>query len=227
MNNLANDLRFVEFGHKYFIKPEEDKEFEFEIPCVSNIITLISKLTYQGINDSTLMNKAVKGSKVHKAIERLNKTNGLVSILNSDDPATISFFESYKKFYTDFDFKNKYKVIANELKLYHKEKLVAGTIDCLAQDLNTGEIILIDYKCTVNLNQHLVSLQLRWYVEILKGYGYNIKNVRVLKLELDNKYKFIDLTELVFKNHTWEVCQWLEGLYKYALKNKLIKEEKD
>lgn len=205
----ASELNFFEKGHRYEIGGAR-------IPCVSNIIEIISKITYLEINKSTLNMAAKRGTSIHKSIERFNKS-GVIIV----DEKYINHFDQYIKFYNETNFQDNFEIIKNEYKLYHKTKLIAGTIDCLAINKQTGRLALIDYKCTANLNTHLVSLQLRFYYEILLSWGIKVEEVYELNLKKDS-YKFIPLTDLVLSSYTQTICVSLENVYTHLMKNGLL-----
>lgn len=138
-------IEFIEETHTYYVDG-------YKVPCVSDILHIIFPNKYKGISEEVLSNKAEYGSKVHKAIEHLEKGYRMPK-LNIYQELSL---EQYKKIKE----KNNIEVISQEKQVQYKG-LYAGTYDMEANI--KGLHSLVDIKTTAELDKEYLSWQLSFY----------------------------------------------------------------
>lgn len=172
-------LEFKEETHEYFKNGKK-------IPCVSEIISFISQKVYQDIEEETLDRASVKGLKVHRAIEDLEKYGDYSLELEYED-----YMLSYKKFKK-----------LEDVKILKQEQVLAtdefgGTYDIYAK-LN-GKLVLIDIKTTSKIHNILLKLQLAGYDELCEFNNIPVEEHYVLQLTKNNyKLKKIKINKEIF-----------------------------
>lgn len=154
-------LEFIEEGHIYLYNG-------VILPSASEIMEPVSKLKYDGIPRKILEVAAIRGTAVHKAVE--DYENGLEPIL---DDETKYYFDSYKTF------KNKGRMLVLESEQKLCNGTYAGTIDMVGEV--DGKPAIIDLKCTAEINEKLLAVQLALYC-MLKGKEEYKDNLYVLHL---------------------------------------------
>ena len=148
-------IDFIEDGHIYL----KDRIIT---PSVSEILHFIFPNKYKGIPESILEKKAEYGSKVHKAIEILEKTGEIIELSTYQELS----IEQYLKL------KEKYNI-----EVIEQEKIVSykydycGRFDMIAKINNTN--CLCDIKTTAELDREYLSWQLSFY-ELAYEYIYRI-----------------------------------------------------
>lgn len=147
------------------------------VPSVSTIIKPLSDSKYSGIRDRTLEKAARKGTSVHNAIENWIKYG--IEDIPSDH---IGYFDGFMRW---FD-KAKPEIVGSEIRLYHKIKMYAGTIDNLSYI--DGLLTLIDYKTTATISDMLCGVQLEAYAHMLDCFGIKVQRKQILHLKKDGKF---------------------------------------
>lgn len=138
-------VEFIEDGHLYLISG-------ILVPSVSEILNFIFPDKYSNVPRQILNSKAEYGSRVHEAIECLEKGNKLPQ-LNYLQEASISQYKTLKS-------KNKIVVIEQE-KMVNYGSHYCGRFDMIA-NVN-GAYSLCDIKTTANLDKESLSWQLSFY----------------------------------------------------------------
>ena len=158
------------------------------VPCVSDIIKPISNSVYGELNISQLAPAQEKGTMVHLAVELYDNV-GVETIPEEYQ----NYFEAYKKFVEDN--KHKYKLIENEYIIYCKGLNYCGTADKILEDIETGEIILVDCKTSLKIEYAPLQVQLAGYKFGLESLGVAIGKQKVLHLKSDKTYVFEDVEQ--------------------------------
>ena len=151
------------------------------IPSVSEILNkYLFKDKYKYVPESILKAKAEYGSKVHEAIEYLEKNNKMLEGLNIHQELSV---EQYLKI------KEKYnlQVLKQEEMVCYKG-IYAGRFDMLA-NVN-GKECLIDIKTTAELDLEYLSWQLSLY-EL--AYGKKLEKLYALWLPKKGLGKLIEI----------------------------------
>ena len=146
-------VEFIEDGHIYLVDG-------VITPSVSEILNFIFPNKYSDVPKQILNSKAEYGSRVHEAIERLEKGETLPQ-LNYLQEASL---EQWKKLRSE----NKIEVIEQE-KMVNYENHYCGRFDMIA-NVN-GAYSLCDIKTTVKLDKESLSWQLSYY-----ALAHNFKN---------------------------------------------------
>lgn len=138
-------IEFIEESHTYLIDG-------VIIPSVSEILNFIFPDKYSNIPKQILNTKANYGSKVHEAIECLEKNEELPK-LNYLQEISI---DQYRKL------KDKYKIeVLEQEKMVSYKNYYCGRFDMIAE-IN-GTYSLCDIKTTAKLDKESLSWQLSYY----------------------------------------------------------------
>lgn len=170
--SVLKPIKFVENNHVYKLK-------NTQIMSVTQIMSPLNSKIYDGINNEVMKNAASRGTNVHYACEMYDSYN--VSECKNEN---INYFNAYKQFKTDYNV----QTIKNEIKLFHKTLLFAGTIDLIS--IVNGKVTLIDIKTTAVLHNKLVAVQLAGYLDALRSYDLDVEQVAVLQLKNDGTYNY-------------------------------------
>ena len=193
-----NELDFREEGHIYRLNG-------VIIPSVTTIIEPVSNATYGRIDSFVLAKAASKGTAVHKAIEEYNE----FGFVDAEDEYS-GYTDAYIKWHESVN----PKVLASEIKVYHKLMRYAGTVDMIAE-IN-GEVWLIDHKTSYKAIDKNYRLQLEAYCQALSTHGVIINRKAVLHLHNDGKYNVI---EYPLKDaEAWRVFGACKSIYDYNSK---------
>lgn len=138
-------VEFIEDGHLYLISG-------ILVPSVSDILNFIFPNKYSNVPRQILNSKAEYGSRVHEAIEHLEKGETLPQ-LNYLQEASL---EQWKKLKSE----NKIEVIEQE-KMVNYGSHYCGRFDMIA-NVN-GAYSLCDIKTTAKLDKESLSWQLSFY----------------------------------------------------------------
>lgn len=131
------------------------------VPSVSEILRFIFPDKYKNVPSKVLNKKADYGSKVHKAIEILEKTGELIELNTYQELA----IEQYLKL------KRKYEIsVFEQEQIVSYEYLYCGTFDMVAMVFE--DYSLCDIKTTAELDIEYLSWQLSFY-ELAKGEEYD------------------------------------------------------
>ena len=149
-------IEFIEKGHIYLIDG-------VIVPSVSEILHFIFPNKYDGIDEEILNKKAEYGSKIHEAIECIEKDK----ILPELDFIQEFSINQYKR----LEEKCNIKVIAQEQIVHFKDKY-CGRFDMTAKV--NGFYSLCDIKTTATLDKEYLSWQLSFYeLAFTSMYGIN------------------------------------------------------
>ena len=168
-------VEFIENGHIYLVDG-------VVVPSVSEILHFIFPNKYSNIPENILNAKAEYGSKVHEAIECLEK-NGELPKLNYLQELSI---DQYRKL------KDKYKIeVLEQEKMVHYKNYYCGRFDIIAE-IN-GTYSLCDIKTTAKLDKESLSWQLSYYALAYDEEHYEDKFEKFYAIWLPKK----DLGDLV------------------------------
>lgn len=141
--DTAKVLTFDDRRHIYRLKG-------IELPSVTQVMKPLSDETYRSVEPRVLNRAADKGTAVHNAIE-----NYISFGIEDIDPEFSGYFTAFLRWYREFNV----KPIASEYRLYHKFMGYAGTADLIC-DIG-GQLHLVDYKTTQQIEEMLVKVQLK------------------------------------------------------------------
>lgn len=142
---MEDSIEFVEDGHLYLISG-------ILVPSVSEILNFIFPDKYSNVPKQILNSKAEYGSRVHEAIEHLEKGEDLPQ-LNYLQEASLMQWKRLKS-------ENKIEVIEQE-KMVNYGNRYCGRFDMIA-NVN-GAYSLCDIKTTAKLDLESLSWQLSFY----------------------------------------------------------------
>lgn len=143
-------LEFLEAEHLYLLDG-------VIIPSVSEILHFVFPDKYKGVPAEVLSKKAEYGTKVHEAIEVLEKTGEVIEL----DYIQKASLEQYLKLKEKYDI----EVIEQE-EMIHFEDKYAGRFDMIAYV--KGDYSLCDIKTTAELDYEYLSWQLSLYAYAYK-----------------------------------------------------------
>lgn len=138
-------IEFIEDGHIYL-------KDGIIVPSVSEILHFIFPDKYTGIPDWILERKAKYGSKVHEAIEILEKTGEVIELNIYQEIAIEQYIKLREK--------NGIEVLEQESMISYKYDF-CGRFDMIAKIGN--DICLCDIKTTAELDKEYLSWQLSFY----------------------------------------------------------------
>lgn len=166
-------VTFDELNHIYYVDG-------IKVPSVSQICKMANPNMYRGVDNSILQNAAIKGSKLHKAIENYELTG---TIDHSSE--LLNYIMLKKKFNIVKEHSEKIILIKLEDKV-----VCAGRFDL--QGYFDGEKALIDFKRTRDIHTDYVKLQLNLYAYGLKqSYGEIVEKLIMIRLR-DLEYNVIE-----------------------------------
>ena len=168
-----DDLVFYEKGHIYMLDGER-------IPCVSDLCRFIHKEIYKDAPLWQLEVAADRGTAVHLATERLDKT-GTAEISEEYAP----YLRAYAAFLREHEVE--WELI--EHSDYHPAHGYAGTID--RYGTVDGIQTLADLKTTYTVYKPLCSASLNLYRLMLEARSKDVQQLAILHLKKDGTYKFI------------------------------------
>lgn len=171
-------LLFYDAEHQYEVDGEK-------LPSVSEILRFMSREIYGDINQYTLDNAANRGSDVHKATELLDKY-GEAEIDEEYAPYLQAYHSFLKEHHVSWD--------DIERRMYHPQKMYAGTIDRFgAVD---GESALVDIKTTSTIKKPIVKAQLNGYEDMRIANGFApAQRLYCLQLKKDGKYTLLEVSK--------------------------------
>ena len=169
-------LTFDPILHEYRI----DGRF---IPSVTYILKSVNMTTnYAAVDPLVLQRAAERGTAVHKAIEYLN---GPGLDWGSLHPDLIPYVQAYQKFTANHVFDYLY----GEKILYSEQWDYAGTPDLIGYI--DGVLTLLDIKCTYELDEPGVEVQLAGYEQLWNENRYNhaqVNQIAALHLRRDGTF---------------------------------------
>lgn len=170
-------LVFFDDSHTYEIDGEP-------VPSVSQLTRFISRELYSDIGQFQLDRAGERGSKVHKALEVLDKY-GQAEIDADNEP----YIRAYLQFRKDHPSAWKYI----ERPLCAPDKAYAGTLD--RYGTVDGKAAILDFKttCTIDpAHRKLYTAQQNLYRRALPQ-GCPVEALLILQLKKDGTYKIYDL----------------------------------
>lgn len=171
-----SQLQFEEERHRYTLRG-------MVLPSVTQIMTPMSLMLYQGIPQETLASAADRGTRVHEQVSNYV----LYGIEEADEDtrpymqAFLAFMEAYHPTW-----------IGSEYRTYHKTLRYAGTLDLVGYiqpDDGTG-VDVVDIKCTAVYHSVMLATQLGGYSEALKSHGIPVRKRYGLQLQKNGCYRF-------------------------------------
>lgn len=156
LNNVFNDIKFIEDNHTYLYKPKNilfpsvsSKYKKFEIPFDESIAKFVAKS--RGITEQEVLKEwkdngnksAIFGTETHKFAEYYGNGKKIEPI-NDSELGVIEFFNDHPN----------YIVIAQELVVFNKYYKYAGTIDLILYDIERNIFILADWKTNKDLHKN-------------------------------------------------------------------------
>ena len=169
------ELEFDERKHIYTVNG-------FFVPSVTTIMRPLSEEVYGGIDEEVLNRAAARGTAVHNAIENYIKF-GIEDI----SPEHEGYFKGFLKWVKEHDV----KPYGNEIRLYHKSLMYAGTADMTASV--DGFDTLIDFKTSASVQTMLCGVQLEAYDRAIQSHtgGKVFERKAIVHLKRDETYKMI------------------------------------
>lgn len=168
-------VEFIEEGHIYL-------KDGIIIPSVSEILRYIFPNKYDGIPKCVLDKKAEYGTKVHYAIECIEK-NEEMPVLNIYQEISIKQYKKIKE-------ENKIEVLNQEQIISYKMEY-AGRLDMIA--LVKNKFCLVDIKTTAKLDEEFLSWQLSLY-EL--AYGKKFDKLYCLWLPKNGLGKLVEIKRI-------------------------------
>ena len=187
------ELAFEEHRHIYRLNG-------LIIPSVTTIMNPLSDDFYRTISPAVLDHAAKRGTAIHNAIENYTAF-GIQDIA----PQYAGYFSAFLKWWEY----RKPKPLAMEHRIYHKILRYAGTADLIC--LIDGELTLVDYKSSAQVNKKLCAVQLEGYDRAFESHGIKIDNRMILHLS-DTGYQ-----EVTFQRSAkcWSVLSALMTIHNY------------
>lgn len=187
-------LTFEEQDHLYHLEG-------IPIPSVTTIMQPLSQDYYGKINEEKLAFAAIRGTRVHQAVEEFE----LFGVMDIPDEFS-GYTDAYLQWKNDF----KVEILATEQKVYHKKLRYAGTVDLICR-IN-GKIILMDLKTTSTTIPHLLGVQLVAYKNALLSHDIDfvLDEIMALGLKKDGKYKVVHSCELPSERECWNCFSALQ-----------------
>ena len=158
------EIEFIEESHTYLVDG-------MIVPSVTQIMKPLSDQYYGATSPEVLQNAARRGTEVHKAIYDLEQT-GMAQEGNAS-PYVQNYLVAKKL--------KGFKPLMQEFQL--TDGVFCGTLDMLAE-LN-GQQVIIDLKCTSQLNKELAEVQLAGYQELCEKNGIGVDATYILHLKRD------------------------------------------
>lgn len=196
------ELSFDEKKHIYTLNG-------FLIPSVTTVMKPLSDDVYGGIDEEVLNKAAARGTAVHNAIENYVKF-GIEDI----PPEHAGYFEGFLKWVKEHDV----KPYGNEIRLYHKSLMYAGTADMTASV--DGMDTLIDFKTSASVQTMLCGVQLEAYDRAVQSHtgGKGFERKAIVHLKRDGTYKMILFNPCEME--CWRVFTALLTVRNYKMKFK-------
>lgn len=165
-------LAFDESSHTYCLNG-------MNLPSVTTLMEPLSNAKYSGVSKGMLEKAAARGTAVHNAAE-FYLNYGIEEI----EPEYMPWFQAFLCWHREYQ----PKVVATEMRLFHKILMYAGTADLLAYI--GGKLTLVDYKTTAQYSEMTFPVQLEAYAQSLASHGIHVEQKAILQLKKDGTYKF-------------------------------------
>ena len=161
-----------------------------------------------------------KGTQLHKAIEDFEKTQIVPYSISG-----LREFKQYRSFRKEF---SSIEMIELEYRVFDDELSIAGTVDCIAKDTNSGEIYLFDWKRVkeiketaqenalyplehlANTNYWKYALQLNMYKYMLeKWYDLQISGMYIVQFHEElEEYNVVKIVNMEYEIN--KILQYVE-----------------
>lgn len=153
------------------------------IPSVTTVMKPLSDDVYGGIDEQVLNRAAARGTAVHNAIENYVKFD-----IEDISPEHAGYFEAFLKWFKE----HKVQPYGNEIRLYHKSLMYAGTTDMTASV--DGIDTLVDFKTSAAVQKMLCGVQLEAYDRAIQSHtgGKGFDRKAILHLKKDGSYQMIE-----------------------------------
>lgn len=183
-NIKGHELEYIDETHTYLVDG-------VIVPSITQILKIKFGRKYEGVDKGVLQRAADKGTEVHKAIEKLCKTNEV------EDIKEVKNFMFLKKQY-------KFEVLENEVPIIlfrNDEPIAAGRLDLVLKiDDKVGGG---DIKRTSTLDKEYLAYQLNLYrIGYRQCYGVEWEFLKGFHLREDVR-KFVNIP--VNENLAWKL----------------------
>ena len=165
------ELSFEEKGHVYRLNG-------IEIPSVTALMEPLTRQVYGTVDSDVLANAAERGTSVHDSCE-----NYALFGIEDVEQGYEGYFEAFRAWWNE----KKPEILGTEKKVYHKILGYAGTSDLLC--LINGQVTLVDYKTTAQVNSMLHMVQLEAYARAWESQGVTIDDRMILHIQKNGKYR--------------------------------------
>lgn len=176
-------VEYIEETHTYLVNG-------IIVPSVTQLLQFKFPDKYKGVPKQILNDKAEYGTKVHKLIEILNKSDNFYPVLETVEVLDYIIGSALNQ-YINIHMENEMEVIEQEKIVFNEH--VAGRFDMLTKIKN--EISLCDIKTTATLDKEYLSWQLSIY-----NYLGNIEAEKLYAIWLPKK-ELGKLIEIPFKTN--------------------------
>jgi len=253
-------IRITTSDERFYAIPSPDKitglpsEYDF-IPSVTWICSYFPKgvsfwkwLASKGWDEAEHIKQEAgeKGSKVHRAIERLIKGETIPMDLKltdtnneNEEELSVEEYECLMAF-TDWFNKVNPEIIAVEIITVNKEEKYAGTVDIVCRiddqlyiiDIKTGQYIWPSYELQLSAYKHAINpeeYKIKDYENVklaVLQVGYNRNKNRYKFTEINDKFDLFLATKQIWKNECENISP-MQKDYPIELKLNIKKEEKN
>ena len=179
------------------------------VPSVTTVMRPLSEDVYGSIDKEVLNRAAARGTAVHNAIENYIKFD-----IRDIPEEHEGYFEAFLKWFEE----HKVKPYGDEVRLYHKSLMYAGTADMFA---DVDEIdTLIDFKTSAAVQKMLCGVQLEAYDRAIQSHtgGKGFERKAIVHLKKDGSYQMIEYGSNDME--CWKVFAALLTVRNYKLKFK-------
>lgn len=196
------ELMFDERKHIYTVNG-------FFVPSVTTVMRPLSEDVYGGIDEEVLNRAAARGTTVHNAIENYIKFD-----IRDIPEEHEGYFEAFLKWFEE----HKVEPCGDEVRLYHKSLMYAGTADMFASVDRIDT--LIDFKTSAAVQKMLCGVQLEAYDRAIQSHtgGKGFERKAIVHLKKDGSYQMIEYG--VNDMECWRVFTALLTVRNYKLKFK-------
>lgn len=179
------------------------------VPSVTTVMRPLSEDVYGGIDEGVLNRAAARGTAVHNAIENYIKFD-----IRDIPEEHEGYFEAFLKWFEE----HKAEPYGDEVRLYHKSLMYAGTADMFASV--DGIDTLIDFKTSAAVQKMLCGVQLEAYDRAIQSHtgGKGFERKAIVHLKKDGSYQMIEYSPNDIE--CWRVFTALLTVRNYKLKFK-------
>lgn len=196
------ELMFDERKHIYMVNG-------LFVPSVTTVMRPLSEDVYGSIDEEVLNRAAARGTAVHNAIENYIKFD-----ITDIPEEHKGYFEAFLKWFEEHNVKS----YGDEVRLYHKSLMYAGTADMFAGV--DGIDTLIDFKTSAAVQKMLCGVQLEAYDRAIQSHtgGKGFERKAIVHLKKDGSYQMIEYGSNDME--CWRVFTALLTVRNYKLKFK-------